>query len=124
VKEHLQNLAYLPFIFTSVITNQRVSKITEAALKVYEERAREVKTSELNAKLIKIIQETPPRSKTHKEIKINYITQLKHSPPVIGFFTNLPTEIEENYKRFLENKMRQNFGFTGVPLTLVFKKKN
>ncbi len=124
VKEHLQTFAYLPFLFTSAITKQRVSKIIEEALKVYDERAKEVKTSELNAKLNKIIQETPPSAKSHKEIKINYITQLKHSPPVIGFFTNLPSEIEENYKRFLEGKIRQIFGFTGVPLTLVFKKKN
>lgn len=124
VKEHLQTFAYLPFLFTSVITNQRVAKITEEALKVYDERAREIKTSELNNKLAKIIEETPPRSKTHRELKINYITQLRYSPPIFGFFTNLPDEIEENYKRFLENKMREIWGFTGVPITLVFKKKN
>jgi len=124
VKEHLQTFTYLPFLFTSVITNQRVAKITEEALKVYDERAREIKTSELNNKLQKIIEETPPRSKTHRELKLNYITQLRHSPPIFGFFTNLPDEIEENYKRFLENKMRAIWGFTGVPITLVFKKKN
>lgn len=124
VKEHLQNFAYLPFLFTSVITNQRVAKITDEALKVYDERAREIKTSELNNKLSKIIEDTPPRSKTHRELKINYITQLRFSPPIFGFFTNLPDEIEENYKRFLENKMRGIWGFTGVPITLVFKKKN
>jgi len=124
VKEHLKTYDYLPFIFTSAITKQRVSKIMDFALKVFEERAKEVKTSELNAKLIKVIKESPPRSKSRKEIKINYITQLKNSPPVIGFFTNLPNEIEVNYKRFLEGKIRQFFGFIGVPLTLVFKKKN
>ena len=93
-------------------------------LKIYEERAREIKTSVLNAKLNKIIAETPPVGKSRREIKINYITQLGKSPPVIGFFTNLPSEIEENYKRFLESKIRQIFGFQGVPLTLVFKNKN
>lgn len=124
VKEHLKTYDYLPFMFTSAITKQRVSKIIDMALKVYDERAKEVKTSELNAKLNKVIKESPPSSKSHKEIKINYITQLRHSPPVIGFFTNLPAEIETNYKRFLENKIRLFFGFTGVPLTLVFKKKN
>ncbi|MGH2575483.1 MAG: ribosome biogenesis GTPase Der, partial [Ignavibacteria bacterium] len=66
----------------------------------------------------------PPYSKSKREVKIKYITQLKTSPPVFGFFTNLPREIEENYKRFLESKIREKFGFTGVPLTLVFKKKN
>jgi GTP-binding protein len=124
VKEHLKTYDYLPFMFTSAITKQRVSKIIDMALKVYDERAKEVKTSELNAKLIKVIKESPPSAKSHREIKINYITQLRHSPPVIGFFTNLPGEIETNYKRFLENKIRLYFGFTGVPLTLVFKKKN
>lgn len=124
VKEHLQTYTYLPFIFTSAITKQRVTKILDMALDVFRERSKEVKTSELNAKLNKIIKETPPHSKKHKEIKINYITQLKHSPPVIGFFANHPGEIEENYKRFLENKIRHFFKFTGVPLTLVFKNKN
>lgn len=124
VKEHLKTYDYLPFMFTSAITKQRVSKIIDEALKVYKERAKEVKTSELNAKLNGVIKTFPPRAKSHKEVKINYITQLKHSPPVIGFFTNLPDEIEVNYKRFLENKIRQFFGFIGVPLTLVFKKKN
>ena len=124
VKEHLQTYDYLPFIFTSALTKQRVSKIIESALIVYNERAREIKTSELNAKLLPYIKQSPPRSKSHKELKINYITQLKHSPPVIGFFANLPSEVETNYKRFLEHKIRDEFGFIGVPLTLVFKSKH
>jgi GTPase len=124
VKEHLKTFNYLPFIFTSAITKQRISKIIDEALKVYENRAMEIKTSELNDKLGKAIKTFPPRSKSHKEIKINYITQLQHSPPVIGFFCNLPDEIEVNYKRFLENKLRAYFGFIGTPLTLTFKKKN
>jgi GTP-binding protein len=124
VKEHLKTFDWLPFTFTSAITKQRVSAIIDLSLKVYDERAKEIKTSELNAKLNGAIKAFPPRAKSHKEIKINYITQLKHSPPVIGFFTNLPGEIEVNYKRYLEGKLRQFFGFIGVPLTLVFKKKN
>lgn len=124
VKEHLKTYTYLPFIFTSAITKQRVSKILEASVKVFDERDREIKTSELNAKLIPIIKITPPKSKRHREVKMNYITQLKKSPPVLGFFVNHPQEIDENYKRFLEGKIRENWGFEGVPLTLVFKKKN
>jgi GTPase len=124
IKEHLKTYDYLPFLFTSAITKQRISRIIDEALKVYDERAMEIKTSELNARIIPYIKEFPPRSKSHKELKINYITQLKHSPPVIGFFCNLPSEIEVNYKRYLENKLRAVFGFTGVPLTLVFKSKN
>jgi GTP-binding protein len=78
----------------------------------------------LNARLSPFIKENPPRSKSHKEIKLNYITQLQHSPPVIGFFSNLPDEVEVNYRRYLEHKIREVFGFVGVPLTLAFKHKN
>jgi GTP-binding protein len=124
VKEHLRTFNYLPFLFISALTGQRISKVLESAVKVYEERKKEIKTSALNAKLNKVIKESPPSSKSRKEVKINYITQLKTAPPVIGFFTNLPGEIEENYKRFLESNIRKYFDFTGVPLTLVFKKKN
>jgi GTP-binding protein len=124
IKEHLKTYDYLPFLFTSALTKQRVSKIIEHALKVYENRAMTIKTSELNDRLGYAIKEFPPRSKSHKELKINYITQLQHSPPVIGFFVNLPSEIETNYKRYLENKIRAYWGFVGVPLMLVFKKKN
>jgi len=124
VKEHLRTYEYLPFIFTSALTKQRVSKILESAMIVYDERCRTIKTSELNSKLNKIIQHTPPKSKSHKEIKINYITQLQASPPVIAFYCNHPEEIDGFYKKFLEKKVRQFWGFDGIPLTLVFKKKN
>jgi GTP-binding protein len=98
--------------------------VIEDALKVYEERAKVIKTSELNARLLKIIEASPPFSRFRREIKINYITQLRASPPVIGFFANNPSDIEENYKRFLEGKIREMWKFEGVPLTLAFKKKN
>jgi GTP-binding protein len=124
IREHLQTLNYIPFLFVSALTKQRVSKILESAVKIYEERAKSVKTSDLNNRLLNIIKENPPHSRSRKEIKVNYITQLKTSPPVIGFFTNLPSEIEDNYRRFLESKIREKFGFEGVPLTLVFKRKN
>lgn len=124
VKEHLRTYDYLPFIFTSALTTQRVSKILDSAMTVYADRNKQVKTSELNEKLNALIQSTPPKSKSHKEVKINYITQLAQAPPVIGFYCNQPTEIDENYKKFLEKKIRQFWKFTGVPLTLVFKKKN
>ncbi|RPI16778.1 MAG: ribosome biogenesis GTPase Der [Ignavibacteriae bacterium] len=124
IKEHIKTFDYLPFLFISALTKQRISRVIEDALKVYKERAREIKTSELNARLQKVIEVSPPFSRFRREIKINYITQLKASPPVIGFFANNPSDIEENYKRFLEGKIREFFGFDGVPLTLVFKKKN
>ncbi len=124
VKEHLRTLDYLPFLFVSALTKLRISKVLQMAAEIYNERAKTVKTSELNDKLLKIIRDAPPSSRHRKEIKINYVTQLQASPPVIGFFANLPSDIEDNYKRFLENRIREKFGFTGVPLTLVFKRKN
>jgi len=123
IKEHLRTFSYIPLVFTSALTKQRVSKILEAAYRVHEERAKEIKTGPLNSKLNRIIREHPPSSKSHREIKINYITQLKHSPPVICFFTNLPSEVQDNYRKFLESKVREFWGFEGVPLTLVFKRK-
>jgi GTP-binding protein len=124
IKEHLKSYNFLQFIFISAQTKQRISKVIEEAVNIYQERQKEIKTSELNAKLINLIKNSPPVSKSRREVKINYITQLKSSPPVFGFFTNLPSEIEENYKRFLEDRIREYFGFRGVPITLVFKKKN
>jgi GTPase len=124
VKEHIRSYDYLPFIFTSALTKQRVSKVLDSAMIVYEDRKKTIKTSELNDRLNPIIRTTPPKSKSHKEVKINYITQLADSPPVIGFFCNQPSEIDDNYKRFLEKRIRDFWKFTGVPLTLVFKKKN
>ncbi len=108
----------------SALTKQRISRVVEDALKVYEERAKTIKTSELNDRLLKIIEASPPFSRFRREIKINYITQLRASPPVIGFFANNPSDIEENYKRFLEGKIREIWKFEGAPLTLAFKKKN
>ena len=124
IKEHLKSYYYLPFLFVSALTKQRISRIIESAMNVFNERNKEIKTAALNSKLSNIIKATPPTGKTRREIKINYITQLGSGPPVFGFFTNLPSEIEENYKRFLESRIRELFGFKGVPLTLVFKKKN
>ena len=123
VKEHLKTFYWLPFIFTSALTGRRVHKILSEAIKIYNERAKQIKTSELNSGLLKVIRQTPAVSKSRKEIKINYITQLQHSPPVIGFYVNHPSEIQLSYKKFLENKIRELFGFQGVPLTLVFRKK-
>jgi GTP-binding protein len=124
ITEHLRSYDFLKFIFISALTKQRIHKVLEEAKNIYDERNKTVKTSELNEVLLPEIKITPPSSTRGKEAKINYITQLKASPPVIAFFVNDPKLISENYKKFLERKIRQNFGFMGVPLTLVFKKKN
>ncbi|MCY7361631.1 MAG: ribosome biogenesis GTPase Der, partial [Ignavibacteria bacterium] len=124
ITEHLKSYTYLKFVFISALTKQRIHKVVSEAKAVYDERAKKVKTSELNDLIQNEIRITPPQSIKGKEIKINYITQLKTSPPVFGFFVNDPDGIADNYRRFLEKKIREKFGFKGVPIQLVFKRKN
>ncbi len=124
IKEHLKSYTYLKFIFVSALTKQRIHKVIEEAKNIYDERASKIKTSELNDFLINEIRLKPPQSLRGKEIKINYVTQIRSSPPVFAFFTNDPEGIEDNYKRFLEKKIRERFPYKGVPIELVFKKKN
>ncbi|MEO8210624.1 MAG: ribosome biogenesis GTPase Der [bacterium] len=124
ITEHLKSYTYLKFIFISALTKQRIHKVIEDAKSIYDERNKKIKTSELNEILLNEIKSTPPPSMQGKEIKINYITQLRTSPPVFAFFVNDPDGIADNYRRFLEKKLRESFGYKGVPIELVFKKKN
>jgi GTP-binding protein len=124
IEEHLKSYTFLKIIFVSALKKQRIHKILEEAKAIYDERKKMVKTSELNDKLQQEIKSKPPASVSGREIKINYITQLKAAPPIFGFFVNEPKLIQDNYKRFLEKKIREHFGFKGVPIGMVFKKKN
>lgn len=124
INEHLKSNKSLKFIFISALTKQRIHKVIEEAKVVYDERRKMIKTSVLNDVLLEEIKRMPPQAMRGKEIKINYITQLKASHPIFGFFVNEPTMITENYKRYLEKKIREHFGFAGVPISIVFKKKN
>jgi GTPase len=123
LKSRLKVFDYVPVVFISAKTKQRIFKVLDLAKVVYDERAKRIKTSELNKVLFPIVKETPPPAVSGKEIKIKYVTQVKSSPPVFAFFANFPDDIPEHYKRFLENKIRENFGFIGVPLTIIFKRK-
>jgi len=114
---------FLPIIFTSALTHQRVYKVLDFVREIDQEQNKRVETSKLNELLGVDIQKFPPRSHSGKEVKINYVTQVKTKPPVFAFFCNDPTLVEENYKRYLENQIRAHFAFTGVPLVLTFKKK-
>jgi len=124
ITEHLKSYRFLKFAFVSALTKQRIHKVIEDAKVIYDERRKHIKTSALNEKLLDEIKRMPPQATRGKEIKINYITQLKSAPPVFGFFSNEPTLIADNYRKYLEKKLREHFGFEGVPITLVFKKKN
>jgi GTP-binding protein len=123
LKSRLKVLDYVPVVFISAKTKQRIFKVLDLAKVVHDERAKRIKTSELNKVLFPIVKETPPPAVSGKKIKIKYVTQVKSSPPFFAFFANFPDDIPEHYKRFLENKIRENFGFIGVPLTIIFKRK-
>lgn len=114
---------YIPLIFISALTGQRVFKLLELAMQVEAERKREIRTSELNAFLQDAIQKYQPPSMDQREIKLNYCTQVKINPPVFAIFCNHPTSIARSYRQYLEKKFRSRFGFTGVPLTFTFRKK-
>jgi GTP-binding protein len=113
----------VPLIFVSVLQKQRIYDVLQAAVKVAENRKRKIQTRQLNDTLLPIIEETPPPAIKGKYIKVKYITQLASPTPTFAFFCNLPQYIKEPYKRFLENRLRENFEFTGCPIQLFFRQK-
>lgn len=123
LREKLRQYDYIPVVFVSAKTKQRLPKLIELAKTVHTNRAMRIPTSSLNDVMLAEIKRYPPSNKTGRDIKLNYITQVKTSPPVFAFFANEPELVSESYKGFLRNKIRDHFGFIGVPLTLVFKKK-
>jgi GTPase len=124
IKKRLAPFSDVPILFTSVHEKQRIHKTLETAVKVFENRTKKIKTSELNDFLLPLIEGNPPPSIKGKYVKVKYITQLPTHSPQFAFFCNLPQYINEPYKRFIENKMREHFDFTGVPITLHFKSKS
>ncbi len=121
--ERLGILRYVPQIYISVHSKQRLFKALDLITKVYEERKKRVPTSELNDFFLPMIKEKTPPATKGKEIKINYVAQVNAEPPVFAFYSNHPDLITESYKRFLENKLRRKYGFKGVPVTMSFRKK-
>lgn len=123
IKERLSPFTDVPIIFTSVTEKQRIFKALEAAAEVYENKTKKISTSKLNEVMLPIIENYPPPALKGKHIKIKYITQIQASSPMFAFFCNLPQYIKDPYKRFLENKLRENFNFTGVPIQIFFRQK-
>ena len=113
----------VPIIFTSALTKQRIHKVLETAIEVYENKNQKIKTSELNEFFLPLIEHYPPPAVKGKFVKIKYVTQLPTSVPTFAFYANLPTYLRDSYKRFLENKLRENYNFTGVPLRIYFRQK-
>jgi len=124
VREKIKPFDDVPILFTSVTEKQRIHKALETAVEVYGRRKSKIATARLNKEILPLIQAYPPPSIKGKTIRINYITQLPGKTPQFAFFANLPQYIKENYRRFIENKMREKFDFEGVPISIYFRKKN
>lgn len=113
-----------PIVFTSAINRQRTFKLLETVNQVYKNRERKISTREINDTLLPIIEAMPPSTASRgRYIKIKYITQLKSPTPQFVFFCNLPKDVKEQYMRFLEGKIRENWNFNGVPIQLFFREK-
>lgn len=123
LREALRIYSYVPILFISAKTRQRVFKMLDVAQTVERERQKQLRTTDLNAFLQEALQKYPPPAMDKREVKINYCTQVKNAPPVIAIFCNHPTAIRPSYRQYLENRFRARFGFTGVPLTFSFRRK-
>jgi len=116
-------LAYVPIVTISAINRKRVNKVIEMAQTVIDERKKEISTSAFNDFIDKMLGERPLPMKRGQQLKITYGTQVKSNPPVFKFFMNSPHDLPPNYRKFIENKIRQEYGFIGVPITMVFRQK-
>ncbi|MUP47333.1 ribosome biogenesis GTPase Der [Gramella sp. BOM4] len=123
VRREIEPFTDVPIVFISVLTKQRVFKAIETAVKVFENRSKKIKTRELNDIMLPIIEKNPPPAYKGKYVKIKFCTQLPTPHPQFAFFCNLPQYVRDPYKRFIENKLRQEFDFQGVPITIYFRKK-
>jgi GTP-binding protein len=113
----------VPIIFTSATEKQRLLKAIEEAVRVYDNRRRQIPTRKLNDFILPIIQDNPPPAVKGKYLKVKYVTQLKSVYPQFVFFCNLPQYFKDPYKRFLENKIREEYDFHGVPIQIFFRAK-
>lgn len=123
IRQQIEPFVDVPIVFISVLTKQRIYKAIETAVEVYKNRSKKIKTSELNEVMLPIIQNYPPPAYKAKYVKIKFCMQLPTPYPSFVFFCNLPQYVKDPYKRFIENKLRENFDFNGVPITIYFRKK-
>ena len=123
IRERLAPFIDFPIIFISALTKQRIFKVLETVQEVYERRSNRVPTSKLNEVMLPIIEATPPPATKGKYIKIKYVMQLPTAVPSFVFFANLPQWVKDPYKRFLENKIRENWDFSGTPINIFIREK-
>lgn len=123
ILQRMEPFTDVPVIFVSVLQKQRIYKAIEEAVAVYERRKTRISTSKLNDVMLPIIQNQPPPAIKGKYIRIKFCTQLPTRTPAFAFFANLPQYVKDPYRRFIENRLRENFDFTGVPIQIYFRKK-
>ena len=123
IRMKLEPFVDIPIVFVSALTKQRVHKALEETIKVYERRKKRIPTSTLNEVMQEVLEANHPPAVKGKYLRIKYVTQLPTISPSFAFYCNLPQYIKEPYKRFLENQIRKNFDFTGVPIQIFMRKK-
>jgi GTP-binding protein len=123
IRERIAPFRDVPILFVSAHTKQRVLKALDVAQEVYENRNRHIPTSKLNEVMLDVIAAYEPPSIKGKYVKIKYVQQLHSATPIFAFFCNLPQYVGDSYKRYLENKLREHFNFSGVPITVTMRKK-
>lgn len=123
IREELQPFTDVPILFVSALTKQRLIKALETSVEVFENRKQRIATSKLNETMLPIIEAMPPPALKGKYVKIKFCMQLPTPTPQFVFFCNLPQYVKEPYKRFLENKMREIYNFSGVPIDIYFRQK-
>ena len=123
LKQRMAPFNDVPILFISAKEKTRIFKSIEAGLEVYENRKRKIPTAQLNDVMLKAIESYHPPVVRGNPVKIKYITQLPTVVPSFAFFSNFPDDIKTPYKNYLENKLRENFDFKGVPLRIFFRKK-
>ena len=123
IRKKISPFIDVPILFISALTKQRLLKALQLAINVFKNRKYRISTSKLNDVMLEVINHNPPPAIKGKYIRIKFCTQLPTKTPTFAFFANLPQYIKEPYKRFLENKIREKFEFTGVPIQIFFRKK-
>jgi GTP-binding protein len=123
IREAIKPFDDVPILFISALTKQRIHKALETAMHVFENRSKHISTSVLNEIMLPIVESTPPPQYKGKTIKIKFITQLPMHYPAFAFFCSNPQYIKDAYRRFLENQLRKNFDFSGVPIRIFFRAK-
>ncbi len=123
IRQKIAPFQDIPIIFTSALTKLRLQKILDTAVEVHENRKQKISTSKLNKVILEAVAAHHPPSYRGSEVKIKYATQLPTLAPSFAMFCNHPQHIKDPYKRYLENKLRENFNFSGVPIQIFFRKK-